>query len=241
MAYNVALDTIAKSSAPDAADLAEALLERMQLHFNNGDKDLSPTTQSFSTVMNALARSVDPEGGKKAEKLLQMMHELQADGTENVVPNTIAYTTCILAWSKSGQSIAGKRADSLLRKMEKYYDEGLDDNMKPNAISYTNAMEAWINSRQPNSLERVEAILDRMIERSRAGDTDSAPTTTSFNVALKAIRLSSEPMKHHKAENIFNRIKELHEIEGFHAKPSIQTYNEVSRHHMFKFAFIVLY
>ena len=228
VAYNVALNAIAKSSIPDCAERAEAMLQRMQDHYHlEGDNNLAPTTESFATVMFAWSQSKDPKGPIRAEKLLQMMHDLHDSGIQNVVPNTIAYSTCILAWSKSGLGIAGERADALLKKMEEYHDEGFDD-MKPNAISYTNAMEAWINSKQPNSLEKVEEILNRMIERSTR-DPDSAPTTTSFNVALKAIRYSSAPMKHRKAEQRFSQMKEMYRNGNVRVKPNIQTYNQVSK------------
>jgi hypothetical protein len=131
-------------------------------------------------------------------------------GVGNIVPNTICYSTCILGWKNSGQRDAGKYAESLLKKMELFDSKGLYDR-KPNVVAFTNAMAAWINSRQPESLNRVEAILERMIERSRGGDPDSEPTTTTMNVVPKAIRHRSHAMKHKKAEEILARMKLMQE------------------------------
>eukprot|EP00985_Skeletonema_marinoi_P019683 scaffold11392_cov125-Skeletonema_marinoi.AAC.3 len=219
LAYNVALNAIAKSRAIEGgAEHAEALLERMQDRYMSGDNDVAPSARSFVTVMNAWARSKDPNRGKHAEKLLLQMHELHGAGLDNVAPNTVAYSTCIFAWSKSGQSNAGSRAQKLLKEMERYRSEGMDD-MKPNVFIYTNVMEAWIASRQPDSLDKVEAILEHMIEQSNAGDRDSAPNTTTFNVVLKAIRHSSHPEMHDKAEQVLNCMKKTG------VKPNIITYN----------------
>lgn len=219
MAYNVALNAIAKSRAVEGgAENAEALLQRMQDRFLAGDRDVAPSAPSFVTVMNAWARSKDPNRGKHAERLLQSMHRLHSAGLDNVVPNTVAYSTCIFAWSKSGQRNAGSRAQKLLEEMERYHSEGMDD-MKPNVFTYTNVMEAWIASKQPDSLEKVESILEHMIEQSNAGDMNSAPNTTTFNVVLKAIRHSSHPEMHLKAEKVLERMKETG------VKPNIITYN----------------
>lgn len=219
MAYNVALNAIAKSRAREGgAENAEALLLRMQERFLAGDRDVAPSAPSFVTVMNAWARSKDPNRGKYAETLLQSMHDLHSSGLDNVAPNTVAYSTCIFAWSKSGQRNAGSRAEKLLKEMERYHSEGMDD-MKPNVFIYTNVMEAWIASKLPDSLEKVESILEHMIEQSNAGDMDSAPNTTTFNVVLKAIRHSSHPEMHLKAEKVLDCMKKIG------VQPNIITYN----------------
>ena len=220
LAYNVALNAIAKSKAEEGgAEHAEALLQRMQDRFVAGDRDVAPSAPSFVTVMNAWARSSDPNKGKQAQKLLNKMHELHSSGLDNVAPNTVAYSTCILAWSKSGQRNAGSRAEKLLKEMEHYSSEGMSD-MKPNMFIYTNVMEAWIASKQPDSLEKVEAILEHMIEQSsNAGDVDSAPSSTTFNVVLKAIRHSSHPEMHLKAQHVLDCMKRTG------VKPNIITYN----------------
>lgn len=219
LAYNVALNAIAKSKAIEGgAEHAEALLQRMQDRFMAGDRGVAPSAPSFVTVMNAWARSKDPNKGKYAEKLLSRMHELHRSGLDNVAPNTVAYSTCIFAWSKSGQRNAGSRAQKLLEEMEQYHNDGMDD-MKPNVFTYTNVMEAWIASNQPDSLEKVESILEQMIEQSNAGDSDSAPNTTTFNVVLKAIRRSSHPEMHLKAEQVLDCMKKAG------VKPNIITYN----------------
>jgi hypothetical protein len=103
---------------------------------------------------------------------------------------------------------------------------------KPSDVAFTNVMEVWywINSRQPESLDRVEAILERMIGRSRGGDPDSEPTTTTLNVVLKAIRHSShDAMKHEKAEELLARMRMMQDNGIGRAKPNIYTYNAVSQ------------
>ena len=99
----------------------------------------------------------------------------------------------------------------------------------PNVIAFTNAMEAWINSRHPDSLERVEAILDHMMDRSKNGDHESEPTTTTMNVVMKAIRYSSLPAKYKKAEELLNRMKWLDKNGIGRSRPNVATYNAVSK------------
>jgi hypothetical protein len=111
--------------------------------------------------------------------------------------------------------------------MELFDSKGLYD-LKPNVVAFTNAMEAWINSRQPDSLEKVEAILERMIDRSRGGDPDSEPTTTTMNVVIKAVRYSPHAMKHKKAEELLTRMKWMQDNGIGRVKPNIYTYNAVS-------------
>jgi len=221
--YNVAMNALAKSKEPYTAERSEALLNRMLDAYNAGDTDLTPTTQSFSTAILAWARTNDLKGAQKAEELLQTMHQLDKSGVKSVAPNKICYTTCILAWKNSNCKDAGRRADDLLQKMEGSEKKGLNY-LKPNAISYTNAMEAWIKSRHPHALKRAEAIMDHMMNRAHY-DPESAPSTLSFNVLMKAIQHSSLPLKYERAEELLNQMKSMQELGNGRAKPSIVTYN----------------
>ena len=249
MAYNVALNAIAKSGVKNSADRAEgensslhtsfckqtsyvivnkAMLQRMIDRFQAGAVDIAPNTRSFSTVINAWSKSGDRNAGNHAEKLLETMVKLHESGLHDVAPNAVTYSSCINAWSRSRHKNAGRRASAMLKRMDELDDKGYI-NIKPNIYSFTSAIEAWVNSGDPNLLNEASAIFEIALKRCDAGDKDLKPNARLFNAMIRAIGQSptEKSTKHVRAEKLMNQMKDLKQSDNG-PNPDTTTYNNVS-------------
>jgi hypothetical protein len=186
--YLTVMNAFAKCGA---AERAHAILRKV-LERDNVQVD----TVMFNVVINAWAASGDAQAGSKAVELLKQMEQL------HVEPDIVTYNSVLSAWSKSGHMNAGPQAEQILKQL---LQEGTCL-VEPNVVSYNSVLHAWSQSSQnPGAAARAQAMLNDMMD-----SLNIHPDVYSFTSVLNAWAKSKEPDKAVRAQQLLDRLLELH-------------------------------
>lgn len=115
----VIIDSLAKSSSKEAAQVATDVLEFLENAYQNASADdlrpIKPTVFIYTTVIDAWARSnTGRYGAMRAEEILDRMLV-----TKIAHPNVYTYTALINAWGRGAKyGDRGHSADMALEKLE---------------------------------------------------------------------------------------------------------------------------
>jgi len=222
------------------AERAEAVLNDMDNAYRDGNEGAMPTSVSYNSVVNAWAKSAargtgtNVDSAQRALDVLQRMEDLQINSSskpqsqsqqqsqqQKVKPDIFTYTSVINALSRRGTEEAASKAKDLLDMIEARYEETKDPDIKPNIRTFTSVINAI--SRTKVRPERAEEILTR-IENSNEYQID----VVCYNAVVNAWGWSTEANKAHRANQIFQRMIELHSSgENVAAKPDVITLNSL--------------
>jgi hypothetical protein len=110
--FNVAINALAKSGAPDAPQRAEALLQQVKdLAARTGRENLKPNNITYNSLMLVWANSKQPGAPRRAEELLM----------ETPTPNTRSFNALLDVWSKSGLPGSADRCYQIFRHMHQLH------------------------------------------------------------------------------------------------------------------------
>jgi pentatricopeptide repeat protein len=126
-AYNLWIHALAKSSskssAENAGELAEKVLEQMR------DHQIWPDVITYTSVMDAHARSQNPE---KAEDVLFRLLD-EAPTTDHMELTSVTCDTILNAWAQQGTREGAERAQMILFRLEEWQR----NDIRPTKISYS--------------------------------------------------------------------------------------------------------
>ena len=176
-----------RTSAPDAAERAEALMRRMEA-LANADQDLDPDRadktrpdlNTYGIVIAAWRKEANRMKGipkyakvaaKRADSLLAELVE-RSLAEESLKPNRAVYTAVIGAHASAGNP---KRCSELLDEMHAKKDEFF----APSPQTYLTVVQAW--AKHEGGAERAEEVL-RMIPK---GDS-KGPHVACYTAVLDA-------------------------------------------------------
>jgi pentatricopeptide repeat protein len=218
--FGAVLKVWSKSGAPDAAQRALAVFNRMeQLHETRGDDALKPNAYIYSSLLSILGRSGQPQAAE--DILRQMQQSYEATGDANMRPTAVAQNAVMDAWSRSRDPNGPMRAETLLKQMLS------DDSVSPDTISFNCIIAGWSRSRDPRAAQKAESILALMHGMNKAGNLDVKPNTISYNSVIAALSKSRHPQAAERAEAIMEQMKRLHEEGNSDVKPNTRTCNSV--------------
>ena len=103
------------------------------------DRNIHPTTISYTGVINTFGKSSLPDSHHRALAILEEMASRARAGDEGVRPNKITYNSVIDAFARK-QDAAG--AKSVYEMMEEDYESG-NASAKPDLTTYNTLMNAW--------------------------------------------------------------------------------------------------
>lgn len=163
-----ALIAVARSSAPDAADHASELLDRMEW----------PDERHYGAVLSSYARKRRKGGRGEADADADVVKGIVADMAERGVPMTGTTASALLACYKSlGMA---REAEKWLTKMEGGRDgRSAEGRWKPSLACYNAVLSAWARSDDPDAVDRAEALLHDM-----KGTAGAAPDVVSYGALL---------------------------------------------------------
>lgn len=250
--FNTVLNTLAQSSSPMAAQVAEdtlmLLLEQSSpLSSHHINDSLQPDAITFNTVMSAWAKAGMPE---RAEQVFHKMQELyQTTGNARVKPTVHSYGTLISAWGNSGKP----------KKAQAYFDEmcsrfssssnasaSTNSESSPQVEQYNGLLRAWALA---GFTSHCESLLLRMMQSSlpkeEATGNRVQPNTTSFTIVLDAYARSDlDPEGAERAQDLFFKIITYHNNSATSTRPDAAVYctmmnvwNRHAHHHPPQYAF----
>ena len=218
--FGAVLNVWAKSGAPDAAQRALAIFNRMrQLYELGNNKALKPNAYVLSSVLVTMGRSGQPQEAE--DLLLQMEEEYKAMGDPDMRPTVAAYNAVIDAWSRSRDPNGPLRAESLLEQML------VENGSSPDTISFNSVIAGWSRSHDPRAVMKAESILELMQEVNKAGNKNVRPNTISFNSVIAALSKSRQPQAADRAEAILEQMKRMYEEGNKDVKPNTRSFNSV--------------
>lgn len=250
ISFTTCINAWARSAAPDAAERAEEILNRMEhlaatlaaskntstIHIRH--KDIQPDVITFNSVIHAWANSPHPHASNRCERLLQRMELIHHKNNYPLRPDRISYNTVIHALANSGQKNSAPRAQHVLERMEAAYENG-NHAAKPDIISFNSVMNAHAKSREPGSALHAERILLRLEQKyeQKRHEHDSKnneknniiqPDTYSYNTVIGAWSNSGDANAALKAESLLRRMIALSaKRSSSPVRPDVKTYNTV--------------
>jgi pentatricopeptide repeat protein len=182
--YATAIAAIGNSLQPDAPQMAEDVLKRMQKLHESGDiANLKPGTAIYNAVIYALSQapvSNRLKYAQRAEQILDEMSQRAQRGEPDVQPDVRTWAAVLRAWARSKQPDAAENAQRVLDKMEYRYKKGISP-VRPNFVCCTTVMGAWGQSSSELALDKLERILHHMEESyEKTLEPDIRPNTVSY-------------------------------------------------------------
>lgn len=226
--FNTCLHAYANSKERNAAEKAEALLNRMEdLHQNGETKDCAPNRISYNNVITAWSRSGVKGAAERAEAILAHMQRIaEMDESRETSPNEISFNGVMAAWSTSNERGAAARCQALLAHMTKLCREGNKD-VCPDTVSYSTTIHALAVSGEKNAAERAQALLESMEKLHKEGISRVRPNTVCYTAVLNAISKSRDPDMAKKAEVLLQRMERMANDGNISVKPNHMTYATV--------------
>ena len=200
-AYNLLLDSWARSHEPCAGTRALEILEALESQAIHGELDLEPDERTYSSVMCSIIRSGQPGSATDAQRLFDQAL------SKGIVPDQYMYAALMDAYASVGDA---QKAESLMNQIE---EEGM-----ANSVTYNTAMKAVRSSNAPDAAERAEAILKRMMEIDLAD-------TISFTTTIAAYANRRDPKSAEKAQELLQSMQDLYEKGNKKVKPNVITFN----------------
>jgi pentatricopeptide repeat protein len=182
--YATVIAAIGNSLQPDAPQMAEDVLKRMQkIHESGAIANLKPGTAIYNAVIYALSQapvSNRLKFAQRAEQILDEMSRRAQKGEPDVQPDVRTWAAVLRAWARSKQPNAAENAQRVLDKMEYRYKKGVSP-VRPNFVCCTTVMGAWGQSSSEHALDNMERILRHMEESyDKTLEPDIRPNTVSY-------------------------------------------------------------
>lgn len=222
--YKSVLQSLAQSREKTSAEKANAVLNKMEHHFQTKATTIKPDVECYQLVLQTWSKSKSTSAAYRAAKLLSRMEDNQ------LRPDQSCFTYVIdLLAEKSGSNDAAVKADAALLRMEKLYIT-VDDSVKPTWNQYHDVISAWAkNTSIENAAERAVQVIDRMEELPNETNDGAliSPNTQIYTTAIKAFRNSSSPFinKAREAYSLYQRMMDEYLSGNEEAKPDILSFN----------------
>jgi hypothetical protein len=136
--WTTVISAWAKSSSPDAASRAQALLTRMNDPSNA--PSVRPNRRTLNAVLLCWSRSCRKDGPDRCLAVLQQMKDLYAKGELDDPPVLSSYRTVINAYARVGQP---SNDEDLFEEMYRGFVHDDHEHLKPDLQILTSLLEAW--------------------------------------------------------------------------------------------------
>jgi pentatricopeptide repeat protein len=185
--YNTLVKFWIQSRHPDFVEESERALAKMQILWQQGDRDVIPSNRVFNMVINAYAKSRDPAATTKAMDLLTRMKSIRA-----CHPDQITYTSVLECLSKSSDPKAPEKAEALLEEAFGLYNETGYTTHMPNLRTFTMAISTYANNN--GNPQKARNLLTRLVDfYQETKDPQLRPNEYPYNYVLNCAANSLEP------------------------------------------------
>lgn len=227
--FNQVFAALSRSSKSGSTQLAEHLLDYMEIAYKNGVfKNAKADLVTYTSIIAMLARSGESDAAERGEKLLNRLKEHYESGKTYLKPTRVVYNAVIDAWAKSGRGTFGARkAEALLKEMEEMYAKG-DASLAPTVVTYNAILNSWASSGTLCAGHMAVKYLDRMtMLNGTKGEIEIRPNDRTFNAVINAIAKSDSEAKAQKSLRVLRRMDKLYQSGYKGAKPNAVIYNSV--------------
>jgi pentatricopeptide repeat protein len=157
--FNAVITAYARSSDPNAAERAFAVLERLEV------SPIAPTAFTYNAVMDVCAKHGDPE---RALQILEKMRDF------SVTPDSTSYDTILNAYARLEKSGSAERAWELLRQWEEDCTSGENESFIPSQVSYSAVINGFAKASGKeyggmDTVKKANEVYDRLIHQRENG------------------------------------------------------------------------
>mmetsp|Transcript_21512 Transcript_21512/g.30828 ORF Transcript_21512/g.30828 Transcript_21512/m.30828 type:complete len:976 (-) Transcript_21512:1166-4093(-) len=214
--YTIVITAWSKCATRDAAERADAILQRMEALYLAGATKARPNNFTYNAVIIAYSRNRQGVvSAEKAEKLLERMERLTSiEGAEkssnsasvgkhdDLRPDKITFSSVMVAWMNSNEpALAYSRVIALHEQMERLYHEG-NEKCKPDTVSFSILISALAKSNEEDAPQKAEAVINRM----KKFEGGLRPNVYTYNSLILAWVNSNQPDAMEKAEAIIEEM-----------------------------------
>jgi hypothetical protein len=229
--YTSVMNAWVWSSAEDAVDKCEALVQRLQHVWQKFDHhpNWRPNSYVYRILIEAWQRSSRVDAIEQAEKVLQRMEEEAAHKRADL-PDKTVYTALLHLWLKRRDSRAVEKAMGLLEKMNTAYSSG-NLSAKPDNQTMATVMLIVARSDDLYKARRCQDLLQSMCLAYEQGEVDMRPNAYVFSALLNACVFtdrSNEAARQQAAQIAISTMNKLEEL-GLHDCLNSVTYNYLFR------------
>lgn len=225
--YSQVFLILSTSRDPSAPTRALKLMEQMKEEQLRGNRSVNPDAATYAYLINTLTKARVPDAPERATELLKGVERGYEAGDDNLKPTKLLYSAVLQAYAKSATQEGAAKAESLLQRTKDLYKGG-KMYAKPTSLYYNAVMDAHARSGQGRQAAlRAEELLLELETRCRAGDSELAPTTRSYNAAILAWKISNSTDAPQRAEALLKRMNERYGAGDETCRPDRVTINSV--------------
>ena len=195
---NLLIEAYAESSKPNAIEMAEKILDRMEstgsaetagetIDTNDGESETAgatmppPDINTYTAVLRGYANRAQPMA---ADDTFRRLYDRFMTGNRELMPTTEAYNQLIRAWMRSGTRSAASVTEDLLNEMI----DANEDDVMPNAETFARVMNCHAQASKGNDApSNVQRLMDQMQRLYESGIDTLKPNTEVHNAKIKSL------------------------------------------------------
>lgn len=215
---NILMDGWSKSGRPDATDVVNGMLTRMEVQFREGTKNLKPDRYSYTSAMDAFVRSKRTDAGEQCSEIMRRMKELHIDHGGDA-PTVENYNSLVNAWANTRTKVGADMALKILTEMEE-----TSTVPNPDRVTFNSVLKALRNGASEHAI-RAEELLVHLEELGR-NNTSLAPDAFSYSTVINTLgRCNIINDKAERVLRILQRMIISYEAGNLKAKPNLHCFN----------------
>ena len=214
----------AKTKSANGASMVEKMLDRAQVEYELGNRNVVPTAKMYTIAVDAWARSGEgAAAAQRAEAILHRMYDLYRNGNKGLRPTTGIFNAVINAWARSKDKMASSRAEEILVWMENLKD----DEVLPDKYTFNTAIHAFAKAGGMDAAKKAQELLTKMQTLYREGNSSVKPDTITYNVVINCWAKSGGKAAATEAESLLSKMHSQYQHGDNDVKPNVVTYGAV--------------
>jgi len=200
ISYVTAIDSFVRQKHENAAERAQATVDRMIKLYRLNQGHVKPTKIVLNTLIHAWSKSDKPNSAEKAEQIFKWMETQHRNGDELLRPDEITICAVLNAWANQAKTGGAKRAQKI---WELTKSVSLEKRGFPLTINMPNiVINAIAKSGDLQAAQKAEAVLLSVESDFEEGRQTIQPDVATYSSVLNACAFQYRGSKEDKAESL---------------------------------------
>ncbi len=176
-------------NVPDAAERAQATVDRMLKLYALGVGNVRPTRPIFNALMHAWSQSHGAP--QKVEKIFRWMESQYKAGDDLLRPDAASFCAVLNAWANQAEHGGAERAQKIWERIKSFSSE--NRGFRPTIAMPNIVIKAIARSKDPKSVQKAERILLQLEEDFKSGRSHLRPDVTTYSSVINACAYCNSP------------------------------------------------
>jgi hypothetical protein len=174
-----------RRNEPDAAQRAQATVDRMVQLYAKGLGHVRPSRTVFNVLIHAWSRSKAKGAAQKAEQIFQWMEAQYRAGDDLVRPDEVSLCAVLNAWANQAEHGGAERAQQIWEHTDSVASERLRG-FRPTITMPNIVIKAIARSKDPDAVRKAERVLLRLEEDYHSGKSYLRPDVATYSSVINA-------------------------------------------------------